>query len=137
MIALARLPSLPCRMHGTAHGFQQRHHSAGPSTHVTGIRFHSAALHMLRFRWLQKVAAQCSSMAVSNVFTRFASILAQEAIVLGLLAFFMALVVLSFFGSVLLNIVDAVFVCYALDRDTQTVTQPEVHEVFSQVSFKP
>ncbi len=53
---------------------------------------------------------------------------------LGLLAFFMALVVLSFFGSVLLNIVDAVFVCYALDRDTQTVTQPEVHEVFSQVS---
>ena len=58
----------------------------------------------------------------------------QEAIILGLLAFFMALVVLSFFGSVLLNIVDAVFVCYALDRDTQTVSRPEVHEVFSQVS---
>ena len=57
----------------------------------------------------------------------------QEAIILGLLAFFMALVVLSFFGSVLLNIVDAVFVCYALDRDTQTVSHPEVHEVFSQV----
>ncbi len=47
----------------------------------------------------------------------------------------MALVVLSFFGSVLLNIVDAVFVCYALDRDTQTVSRPEVHEVFSQVSI--
>jgi len=59
----------------------------------------------------------------------------QEAIILGLLAFFMALVVLSFFGSVLLNIVDAVFVCYALDRDTQTVSRPEVHEVFSQVSI--
>ena len=61
----------------------------------------------------------------------------QEAIILGLLAFFMALVVLSFFGSVLLNIVDAVFVCYALDRDTQTVSHPEVHEVFSQVNLSP
>ena len=58
----------------------------------------------------------------------------QEALILGLLAFFMALVVLSFFGSVMLNIVDAVFICYALDRDTQTVSHPDVHDVFSQVS---
>lgn len=45
----------------------------------------------------------------------------------------MALVVLLFFSSVLLNIVDAVFMCYALDLDTQSVTKSEVHEVFSQV----
>lgn len=45
----------------------------------------------------------------------------------------MALVVLLFFSSVLLNIVDAVFMCYALDLDTQSVTKAEVHEVFSQV----
>lgn len=57
----------------------------------------------------------------------------QEAAILGVLAFVMALVVLLFFGSVMLNIVDAVFVCYALDRDTQTVSHPDVHDVFSQV----
>ena len=57
----------------------------------------------------------------------------QEAIVLGVLAFIMALVVLTFFGSVMLNIVDAVFICFALDRDTQTISHPEVHEVFSLV----
>ena len=27
---------------------------------------------------------------------------------------------------------DAVFVCYAMDRDTSSVTQPQIHEVFSQ-----
>ncbi|KAL3151941.1 hypothetical protein ABBQ32_001067 [Trebouxia sp. C0010 RCD-2024] len=57
----------------------------------------------------------------------------QEAAILGALCFVMALVVLLFFSSVLLNIVDAVFMCYALDLDTQSVTKAEVHEVFSQV----
>ena len=59
----------------------------------------------------------------------------QEAAILGVLCFVMALVVLAFFSSVLLNIVDAVFICYALDLDTQSVTKSEVHEVFSQVSI--
>ena len=59
--------------------------------------------------------------------------LLQEAAILGTLSFVMALVVLLFFSSVLLNIVDAVFMCYALDLDTQSVTKSEVHEVFSQV----
>ncbi len=59
----------------------------------------------------------------------------QEAAILGVLCFVMALVVLAFFSSVLLNIVDAVFMCYALDLDTQSVTKSEVHEVFSQVSI--
>ncbi len=54
---------------------------------------------------------------------------------MGVLCFVMALVVLAFFSSVLLNIVDAVFMCYALDLDTQSVTKSEVHEVFSQVSI--
>jgi len=54
---------------------------------------------------------------------------------LGVLCFVMALVVLAFFSSVLLNIVDAVFMCYALDLDSQSVTKSEVHEVFSQVSI--
>jgi len=59
----------------------------------------------------------------------------QEAAILGVLCFVMALVVLAFFSSVLLNIVDAVFMCYALDLDTQSVTKSEVHEVFSQVTI--
>ena len=61
----------------------------------------------------------------------------QEAAILGALCFVMAVVVLLFFSSVLLNIVDAVFMCYALDLDTQSVTKSEVHEVFSQVRDPP
>lgn len=57
----------------------------------------------------------------------------QEAAILGLLSFVMSLVVLIFFSSVLLNVVDAVFMCYAMDLDTQSVTKADVHEVFSQV----
>ena len=68
--------------------------------------------------------------------TSFTCVL-QEAAILGALCFVMALVVLLFFSSVLLNIVDAVFMCYALDLDTQSVTKSEVHEVFSQVREAP
>ncbi|CAL8471654.1 g11196 [Coccomyxa elongata] len=56
-----------------------------------------------------------------------------QAALLGVLAFFMAWVVQAFFAAVLLDIVDAVFICYAMDKDTQSVTRAEVHEVFSQV----
>ena len=45
----------------------------------------------------------------------------------------MSMVVLSFFARVLLDIVDAVFFCYAIDKDSHTVTREDVHEVFSQV----
>ena len=57
----------------------------------------------------------------------------QEAALLGFLSFLMSMVVLSFFARVLLDIVDAVFFCYAIDKDSHTVTREEVHEVFSQV----
>ncbi|KAK9918484.1 hypothetical protein WJX75_004393 [Coccomyxa subellipsoidea] len=56
-----------------------------------------------------------------------------QAALLGVLSFFMAWVVQAFFAAVLLDIVDAVFICYAMDKDTQSVTRLEVHEVFSQV----
>ena len=59
--------------------------------------------------------------------------LMQQAVLLGVLSFFMAWVVQAFFASVLLDIVDAVFICYAMDKDHQSVTRLEVHEVFSQV----
>ena len=57
----------------------------------------------------------------------------QEAALLGILSFLMSMVVLSFFARVLLDIVDAVFFCYAIDKDSHTVTREDVHEVFSQV----
>lgn len=38
------------------------------------------------------------------------------------------------FMQVLLNIVDALFICYAIDRDRSAVTKVEVHEIFSLVS---
>ena len=62
------------------------------------------------------------------------SVYLQQAVILGVLSFFMAWVVQAFFASVLLDIVNAVFICYAMDKDTHSVTNPEVHEVFSQVS---
>ena len=61
----------------------------------------------------------------------------QQAVLLGVLSFFMAWVVQAFFAAVLLDIVDAVFICYAMDKDTQSVTRADVHEVFSQVKPHP
>ena len=47
----------------------------------------------------------------------------------------MALIVLSFFSTILLNIVDATYLCYAIDIDTQTITKQEVHDIYGQASF--
>lgn len=44
----------------------------------------------------------------------------QEAVLLAVLAGGMALVVLSFCGGILLDIVDALYVCYATDRSVPT-----------------
>jgi len=53
-----------------------------------------------------------------------------SAIVLGFIAFGMSLTVMSFFNSLLLNIVDAVFICYAMDKDRATVCNAAAHEIF-------
>jgi hypothetical protein len=57
----------------------------------------------------------------------------QEAAILGAISFFVAWVVLAFFSSILLDIVDATYLCYAIDKDTQTITKPEVHDIYSKV----
>ncbi|KAG2485912.1 hypothetical protein HYH03_015356 [Edaphochlamys debaryana] len=44
-------------------------------------------------------------------------------------AFLAAWAVLGFLGSLLLNVVDALFVCVAMDRDQGQVSSPEVHAV--------
>lgn len=56
-----------------------------------------------------------------------------EAGIVGGLSFLLSLVVLLFFSGVLLNVIDAVYMCYAMDKDTQAVTRVEVHQVFAQV----
>lgn len=40
---------------------------------------------------------------------------------------------LSFFASALLDVVDSVFVCYAVDRDVNACSQSQVHEVLKEV----
>lgn len=61
---------------------------------------------------------------------------AAEAALLGAVAFTLAIVVLQFCISVLLNVVDAVFICYAMDLDRQLSSKPEVHDVFTAVRQK-
>ncbi len=41
--------------------------------------------------------------------------------------------VLSYVACILLNVVDAVYYCYALDVDKRAVTRPDVHEMFELV----
>lgn len=46
-----------------------------------------------------------------------------------------AALILVFFGSILLNIVDTCYLCYAIDMDREVVTKEEVHNIFSKVSL--
>ena len=54
----------------------------------------------------------------------------------GALSGAVAFVVLSFFVMIMLNVVDAVFLCYAVDRDRNMVNHVEFHEVFETVNRK-
>ena len=38
---------------------------------------------------------------------------------------------MSFLASILLNCVDATFLCYAMDKDCQAVTKAEIHDAFN------
>eukprot|EP00798_Chlamydomonas_sp_ICE-L_P013169 gene13169-30655_t len=60
----------------------------------------------------------------------------QYAALLAVISFAACWAVLSFFCSLLLNIVDAVFVCYAMDLDNQSCTMVDVHEVYSLLPVK-
>jgi hypothetical protein len=53
-----------------------------------------------------------------------------SSVVLAAVSVFFAWLMLGFFCSLLLNMVDALFVCYAMDKDRHRVSKPEVHEVF-------
>jgi hypothetical protein len=52
----------------------------------------------------------------------------SNAIVLGVLVGVVTLFVLSFLINVLLSVLDSVFVCFAIDKDRQTVANAEMYE---------
>ncbi len=53
-----------------------------------------------------------------------------SALLLAALCWLSAWLLISYFCSLLLNIVDALFVCYALDKEMRSVCKPEVHQLF-------
>ena len=57
----------------------------------------------------------------------------QAAIALGIIGAVLSLVVLLFLGNILLDVVDAVYFCYAMDLDSQRVTRQDIHDVISKV----
>lgn len=56
-----------------------------------------------------------------------------NASVLGGAVFLVTFFILSFLGGILLSVLDAVFVCWAIDLDSQTVSQPDVYAIFMAV----
>eukprot|EP00898_Chlorokybus_atmophyticus_P003754 jgi/Chlat1/437/Chrsp103S00002 len=47
--------------------------------------------------------------------------------------FAIVFIVLLFFADVLLNVIDAVYFCYAIDKDANTVTDERIHSVYSHL----
>ena len=60
----------------------------------------------------------------------------NEAAIVGVVAAFVGLLVLSFLFNVLLVCVDAVFICYARDKDQNKITKPEIVAVYDEVTLK-
>lgn len=54
----------------------------------------------------------------------------------GIVCFVVSYIVLTFLVTILLNVVDAVFVCYAIDKDRSTVHHADLHYVFNEVTEK-
>lgn len=54
----------------------------------------------------------------------------SSAAVMGVLAFVFALLTSAFINGILLNVVDAAYICFAMDRDAGTVSRHDVHDVY-------
>ena len=54
----------------------------------------------------------------------------------GILSAIISLVVMSLFAMIALNVVDAVFLCYAMDKDRNSVHRGELHAVLHEVNEK-
>ncbi|CAN4112546.1 unnamed protein product [Withania somnifera] len=64
------------------------------------------------------------------VVVRAASHLGVEAYLIAVLAWLLLMVILGFFVFILDNVIDTVYVCYAIDRDRGEVCKQEVHDVY-------
>lgn len=58
------------------------------------------------------------------------SSLGVDSYLVAILAWLLLTVVLAFFVHVLDNVIDTIYVCYAIDRDKGDVCKQEVHEVY-------
>lgn len=58
----------------------------------------------------------------------------KNAIIGGCICFVVSYIVLTFVVMILLNVVDAVFVCYAVDKDRSTIHHPDLHQIFNDVT---
>ena len=59
-----------------------------------------------------------------------ASSLGAESYFVAAMAWVLLIVVLGYFVHVLDNVIDTVYVCYAIDRDRGEVCKQEVHDVY-------
>jgi hypothetical protein len=60
------------------------------------------------------------------------------AAIVACIPFMLSCLVVSFFASLLLDIVDSVFICFAMDRDASAVSRADVHAVYNRLpSVKP
>ncbi|KAI3698843.1 hypothetical protein L2E82_42702 [Cichorium intybus] len=64
------------------------------------------------------------------VILQAASGLAVESYFVAAMAFVLLIVVLGFLVNVLDNVIDTVYICYAIDRDKGEVCKQEVHEIY-------
>lgn len=53
-----------------------------------------------------------------------------DSYLVAILAWLLLIVVLAFFVHVLDDVIDTIYVCYAIDRDKGDVCKQEVHEVY-------
>lgn len=58
------------------------------------------------------------------------SALGAELYLVAALAWLLLMVLLFYFVHVLDNVIDTIYVCYAIDRDKGEVCKQEVHEVY-------
>ncbi|KAL8137187.1 hypothetical protein V2J09_003188 [Rumex salicifolius] len=56
--------------------------------------------------------------------------LGADSYLVAAMAWLLLLVILGFFTHVLDNVIDTVYICYAIDRDRGDVCKPDVHEVY-------
>lgn len=59
--------------------------------------------------------------------------LGVDSYFLAFLAWAVLMIVLGFFIHVLDNVIDAIYICFAIDRDRGEVCKQDVHEVYVQL----